>query len=394
MNRLNVYKQSIQFPAIEITQPIGTFYIGSIASEDLVEVAKADMRRMEENELDKYIGIQRRLSPRRVKEIGQYVNNVDATFPTSVILAVPEECATWDEKNCTLTLSPTSNYPLEDIATIIDGQHRVEGLKAYEGDLFQVNVSIFVGAPIAMQANIFGTVNLAQTKVNKSLVYDLFDYEKTRSPQKSAHHITIALDTYDKSPLRGRIKRLGTATDGRKNEQLTQATVVENLLAYMSDNPSKDRNTYLLTGKRKHYSAEELQKYIFGNMFIDKHDEKITEIVFNYFCAVQKRWPISWNDFETKGNILPKSNGFIALMGALRPIYKSILQKHEKDYIPSINDFSKMLQKVTSLEDNKINTEIFKPGSSGSALMKKMLLKDIFDTEQENQIAFEPDLFK
>jgi hypothetical protein len=46
---------------------------------------------------------------------------------------------------------------------------------------------------LATQASLFSTVNLAQTKVNRSLVYDLHDYAHTRSPEKS-HDVAIALD--------------------------------------------------------------------------------------------------------------------------------------------------------------------------------------------------------
>ena len=77
-----------------------------------------------------------------------------------------------------------------DVANILDGQHRIEGLK--EGlssghpnsEQFQLNVSIFVDLDMDDQSMVFATVNKAQTKVNKSLVYDLFAYAKSRSPQR------------------------------------------------------------------------------------------------------------------------------------------------------------------------------------------------------------------
>jgi len=34
------------------------------------------------------------LTAKRVKEIAQYVKGPDATFPTAVVLAVPEKCVT------------------------------------------------------------------------------------------------------------------------------------------------------------------------------------------------------------------------------------------------------------------------------------------------------------
>ena len=47
----------------------------------------------------KYLGIQRKLSPSRVKDLKEYVKSFDATFPTSIVLAVDESCASWDENS-------------------------------------------------------------------------------------------------------------------------------------------------------------------------------------------------------------------------------------------------------------------------------------------------------
>ena len=184
----------VSLRAIPVEQPIGTFYIGVMDASDLVRVSVADVRRLHSSEFDTYIGIQRRLSPPRIKELKKYVLSFDATFPTAVILAVDEENASWDDGSGRLILHGSESTPVEEVASILDGQHRVDGLTALSDDtVFQVPVAIFVGADVATQANIFATVNLAQTKVNRSLVYDLLDYEKKRSPQKSAHHITVAL---------------------------------------------------------------------------------------------------------------------------------------------------------------------------------------------------------
>ncbi len=54
---------------------------------------------------------------------------------------------------------------------------------------------------MAQQANIFSTVNLSQTKVNRSLAYDLFALAASRSPQKTCHDIAVALDRGKNSPL-------------------------------------------------------------------------------------------------------------------------------------------------------------------------------------------------
>jgi hypothetical protein len=67
---------------------------------------------------------------------------------------------------------------------VIDGQHRIAGLEKFTGAHFEVMTAIFVGIDISDQAYIFATVNLEQTKVRKSLAFDLFELARTRSPYK------------------------------------------------------------------------------------------------------------------------------------------------------------------------------------------------------------------
>lgn len=365
--------EHISFPALKVTQPIGTFFIGVMSSQELVDVAVADIRRLEKNEMDDYIGIQRRLSLPRTRELKSYVNSYDATFPTSIILAVNEENAEWDEDARVLTLHATDGVPLTEVARIIDGQHRVDGLAALQqGKTFEVSVSVFVGADIATQANIFATVNLAQTKVNRSLVYDLLDYEKKRSPQKSAHHITVALDRIEFSPFFQRIKRLGSATEGRDGEPLTQAAVVESLLDFLSKDPMSDRNAFLKAFLLQLPSDDEHKKYPFRQLFLKEKDADITQIVLNFFTAVRDRWPNSWENLSRRGNVLPKTNGFKALMRFLKPVYLDIAADR-REYVPAATEFAPYLAEV-GLNDDDFDTKTFPPGTSGEAGLYKHLM--------------------
>src|SRR5690348_783711 len=87
--------RSITLPVLKVEQPIGIFFVGSIRAKDLVEIADFDIRKLTKEEgIDSYLGIQRELDPKRVQEIRLYVRGPDATFPTSVVLAVPEACVT------------------------------------------------------------------------------------------------------------------------------------------------------------------------------------------------------------------------------------------------------------------------------------------------------------
>ncbi|MDQ7057067.1 MAG: DGQHR domain-containing protein [Ghiorsea sp.] len=93
------------------------------------------------------------------------------------------------------------------IAKIIDGQHRLFGLErqlkedpTFKEEEFELIVTIFIDIDEEYQANIFSTINKAQTKVNKSIVYDLYSLAKTRSPQRTVHNVIKLLNEKEESP--------------------------------------------------------------------------------------------------------------------------------------------------------------------------------------------------
>lgn len=372
--------KSITVKALRVRQPIGDFFVVAMKAEELVAVSYADVRQMEKNDLDTYIGINRRLALNRVKQLKSYVKTHDATFPTSIILAVKSENARYDEKSATLQLMSKEEGGLGQIAKIIDGQHRIAGLEALgPNDHFELSVAIFVGADIATQANIFATVNLAQTKVNRSLAYDLLDYERKRSPQKSAHHIAVALDQIKHSPFHRRIKRLGLATTGRYGETLTQAVVVEMLLKLTTNDPMADRDTFFKRLRIQKPSLQELKKMPFRGLFLEGNEEDITRILLQYFGAVRSTWPMSWDALEEKGNVLPKTNGFRALMRFLPLAYVHIVEE-AFGTVPEQRQFESILAKV-ELEDKDFNVDNFPPGTSGESRLHGFLKKALAEIQ-------------
>jgi len=368
----------LEFHCIKLSQPIGDFYIGSIKAADLCEITKYDFRRLVTEEgFSSYLGIQRKLSPQRVKDIAKYVGTKDACFPTAVILSVSGKCAEYNQKSHMLRLFPFTddadknkhiNY--EEMAIVLDGQHRIAGLKdgSFKGD-FEINVSVFIDIDIADQAYIFSTVNLAQTKVNKSLVYDLFDLAKKRSPQKTCHNIAIALDGESKSPFFQKIKRLGVSTEGRFNETITQSTFVESLLPYISNDAVSDRNLYLNDKVPPRADSETLKKLIFRNMFLEQKDLQITDVIWNFFEAIKNKWPTAW-EFTGRGLMLNKTNGFRALMRFLRPSY---LHLTSPGGVPKIAGFKSILDKI-NLNDDQFTTDDYNPGTSGESKLYRTLI--------------------
>ncbi len=176
------------------------------------------------------------------------------------------------------------------------------------------------------QALVFSTINKAHTKVNKSLVYDLYDLAKTRSPQRTSHNIVRLLNEKDGSPFKDKVKMLGVADDTRK-ETITQATLVELLLKYISKNPMKDRDSLKRGLNLDLLGEKELENLFYRNWFLQKKDEYIAKNVWNYFNAIKNKWPIAWKD-NTK--ILSKSTGIIALMRFLKDVTNNISIKISK----------------------------------------------------------------
>lgn len=371
----------IEFKCIELEQPIGTFYIGKMSYQDLISITKADVRRIEERDVEKFSGIQRPLSKKRVKELRKYVNLIDATFPTSIILAIP----TWVKMNNNSNNDEFSSSKLiefdqdrmimrvrniPDIAKIIDGQHRIAGLEGFNNGNFELNVTIFVDMDLENQALVFSTINLAQTKVIKSLAYDLLDYATHRSPQKTCHDIARLLNKKDESPFKGKIKILGRATEEGR-ETLTQAAFIDRLLPYISKDPMSDSDIIKRGKKPKKADVIELAEQPFRNMFIEDRDEVILRIIWNYFMAISRRWPGSWLE-PTAGKILNRTTGFSALMRFLRPCYLFV-DKGEFNVV-DVGAFANIFRQI-DLNDEDFTPSNYQPGTSGQTKLFRELIE-------------------
>lgn len=426
---MNDYKLFLNI--IEIKQRVGEYYIASIRAEDLLKISYVDRMRMINGEDSRasYLGIQRKLDIARVKKIAQYVMTRDSSFPTSILLAVTEDCAeifTDEAGNKKLRLSPLSsneinsrisnqiinefeleNYNTEGIAKILDGQHRLAGIEYAIQNLqkdnqlslfqdeskeelierlknFELNVAIFIGYDIHEQAKLFGIVNLAQTKVNKSLVYNLEEYSKARSPQLICHNIVKLLDQSPKSPFFERIKMLGCKTTGRIfTEPLTQSTFVETLISTISKNPEADRDIsnrkfFFSKAEIETYTETEKNRYIFRTLYENEKDGELLDIIWYYFEAVREKWPIAWKDLNN--SLLPKNNCFRALMRYLRDIYPQI-----KKEVPLTKDFSQYFEKFELTDaDFDSNKQNFPRGDGGMSKFYKYLNEQISYQDLKN----------
>jgi len=363
---------TVKFPCLEMTQPIGTFYVGVMKFEDLIEISKSDIIHIDKDERDieTVSGLERPISRMRVKELRDYVHNVDASFPTGVIVAVASKDAEYDAKSKTMTLRRG-----EDVASIIDGQHRIEGLKGFTSDRpFDMNVTIFVDMDPEDQASVFSTINLKQVPVSKSITYELFEYARTRSPQKTCHQIARRLNQSVGSPFRDKIMILGVAQD-KERETLTQAAFIKPLerLIVPEKQAMADRDA-LKRGKvipRPTDAEVRSKRLVFRNWFLQDQDSMIAQTVVNYFSAVEGIWPMAWG-IKTPGLILNRTTGYNALMRVL-PLIQFRLGL---ETVHSTEEYASLLGMVT-LVDDQFNPDNFKPGSSGEGVLYHRLLANM-----------------
>ncbi|MFG6637934.1 DGQHR domain-containing protein [Sulfitobacter sp. 1A12126] len=366
-------EEVISIPYFEVEQSVGIFYSSVVSAQKLLKICQFDFRQIRDNGgVKDFLGIQRPLKDDRVREIRRFISTVDASFPTSLVISVDERCASivGEGSDRRLELRAFKNdetgileVPFDSIAKIIDGQHR---LKAFEGTSIDwgLTVNIFVGVDEGTQAMLFSKVNLAQTKVNKSLVYDLFSLDKGRSPEKTCHELVVNLNDMERSPLNSKIKRLGSATEGVFGETLSQATVVKGILPLITKDALGDRDI----GKRgedfPERGSKDFERRIFYPFFKEREDHKILAAVLNYYSAIAERWPTAW-DNTGRGAVLSKTNGFNATVRFLRDAYLHLTSKPE---VPSKSSFLEILRRV-DLEDKDFTTEMFPPGSSGASLL-------------------------
>jgi DGQHR domain-containing protein len=168
-----------RYPCITVTQPIGTFYVASISARDLRDMCWADIRRIERGERNVEVisGIQRPLSQKRQKEIAKYVNTVDASFPTGIIVAIGPDDAIYDQETHSISIRLASH-----VATLIDGQHRIEGLRGYSDGVFELNTTIFIDIETQDQAILFSVINVTHAH----LFWIFLNMQRPEAPRKLA----------------------------------------------------------------------------------------------------------------------------------------------------------------------------------------------------------------
>lgn len=295
----------IEVSAIQINQPLDSFFACKIAAKDLLEITFSDPIRYENGKLT---GGQRLIDPDRIKEIKDYVEGQDTAFPNSIILS-----ANYDEDgfNCQ---DVNLRWRFENgklivpqkikLASIIDGQHRLYGFKNANSKSQQIELlcSVYLDLPNPLQAQLFATINSTQRKVDKSLAYEQFgfniDNEKNSSwsPDKLAISLYKKLNSDVDSPFYGHIK-VAPQMDEFMMEKfkdskwlVSTATIVDGIIRLVSTSPKKDKYELqkIDLDERSRNKVLKIDNSPLRILYLQEQDLVIYKIVCNFFNAAKK----------------------------------------------------------------------------------------------------------
>lgn len=354
---------------IEIEQPIGTFYMGVLNAQTLKKIVDIRQRGRYENrqlllfdDLDPYEssdGVQRRETKYRINKIRDYCSDPDATFPTPIIISIDDGIKVENNDNV-FTFDISDGQKIGDV---IDGQHRILGISCSQYcDKFNLPIILMFNLTTEEKAYVFSIINSTQTKVSMSLIYDLFDLSKQRSPQKSMHEIARTLNKKNNSPFFNRLKMLGKKENGQSCATLSQGFMVTQLLTLVSKDPEKDcynlkRNINLIPDK-----TLPLREY-----FLEERDDVILKILMNYFSALKEIFSEEWHN--PSDNILWKTTGFGGMIKALAYLYDEGIKKHDLSKEFFISCFTKL---KNYMEENKYDFKSTHFPGGGTQLQEKL----------------------
>lgn len=214
-------------------------YVFTLKAKEILQVA--DISRVSRDEAGKLIGYQRPEVRRHIQEIVEYLDGSTAIFPNPIIMALSERVQfhairgnriPGDELGITGTVAiplPVPGRPKP--AWIVDGQQRAIALSQIKDSDFPVPVTAFVADSVQVQRDQFIRVNNTRP-LPRGLVTELLPEVDSKLPPRLAlrrapSELCDVLNTDDRSPMRGMIKRSSTAKAADAKAVITDTAVVD-----------------------------------------------------------------------------------------------------------------------------------------------------------------------
>lgn len=304
----NALENHTPVDCISYVQPGGVFYACTLPAIDIVH--RLEIRRRSQNP---NIGVQRDENQSRVNDISKYAHEINAVFPTPIIVSANSE--TIKLNNGKLFL-PNGRSVL---GHVLDGQHRLLGIKSLtdeEISRFNLLIVFVFDIDVYSEATIFSTINSTQKQVSKSLMYDLFALHPGRSIEKTCHEIVRSLNDDSDSPFFHKIKILGKKVE--ETETLSQAAFVDQIARQIRDKEGP-----------------------FYDYYANDKDWVIRKIIANYFRAIIETQSSLGEKINFPDDYFLKTTGFGGVAQSLRDIVR--LGKMQEDITQDF--FSRVMEK-------------------------------------------------
>lgn len=351
--------------------------------------------------------IQRKVELSRVNKIADFlINDSEATFPTNIVLGIPMNIIDEQREHDGIVDITLSNMVIEQIQrakkgdatadiyiTIIDGQHRIRGIEvAIErlekeiektgnenqrrklSDLLNIElvVSFFIDRSLEYQAMIFSTINRTQKRVSQDLVYSLFGLSTEDTPYKTALEVVLALNGHPNSPFYHRIKLYGGNYDKRMSPPLSQATMIKNIVSFISESLRESENDKYRSRKDLHHRSN-TKNLPFREFYANNQDYLISDCLFYYFSAIREILGRYWeyDGIATPQNILQSTVGYEALMHLL----SDILERKKMTQF-SVDMFMPYIKKLEGIDFADI--EVFPIATRGKSILYNTMHNKIF----------------
>ena len=283
------------FPFITVKQKEHTFKLTSLPAGLLTRISYAAIRRKDAEEG----AVQRVLNSARIAGIKDFALKM-GDFPASIVL-------NWVDGKLSVKDGRVEIPDRPKLAQIIDGQHRVAGLKAAidesdSAENYEIPVAIYEGLDTSNSARIFISINTEQRPAPKSLVFDLYGLTASDLMDPSAIRASdiVSFISSESQPYAGWIK---LPNQERQRGGVALSTAVGAVKPLVDS-----KGIFEQVG----ITELEVQKAIFSN----------------FFAAIRSSYGRKWDD---------RSNAFIYASGFIGAI--EFFRSHMFDYCKGKSSF-------------------------------------------------------
>ena len=303
-------RDTVSFPKgmeVNLGDGVYNFILTTGRASDILKIS--EVKRLSDFE----DGVQRYLNDNRANSIKDFCHRKDSIFPTPIIVSLNSDFI--DDEENELKIRFDSDFDSAKPFTVIDGQHRLEGINRYmreggEKD-FELPLIIYQDADQATAASIFVAINANQRQVDSSTISQLFgiiysERSDIYTVESFTARVVKLLNENDVSPFYGKIKMLGKKE--KYGQFISQGTVAKKISQFITSNSTMDNLTIEQYGPN---ALPTNKKKVFRNSFIKNQPAEVAKDIINFFGVFEIVYYDIWDADKL---LIKKAIGYSAMM--------------------------------------------------------------------------------